>query len=95
MAKKIQDFTRTRAELTDRWNAINADIQKLAALDQEKLILNTQARKILKFYLDRFKDLAAGPTAPKTIKEADRLLESLRYLVKVLLKMSKKKRSLR
>jgi hypothetical protein len=91
---KIKDLSKTRVALTERWDAINRDIQHLALLDQEKKLLNLQARKILTDYLDRFKELAASPAEPKVYRELARLLDSLEYLIKILSKRGKKKRPL-
>jgi hypothetical protein len=94
MPKEKDALTQIKGVFVKQWEAINRDIQKLNELDDEKLLLNIQARKILGYYLDKFKELSLLPLDKKNIREISRLLDSLKYLVKVLLKLGKKKRPL-
>ncbi len=94
MKKKTDDLTKVKAILTKRWETINKKIAKVKVLDNEKMLLNIHARKVLGAYLDRFNELCHAPAIPKTYMELARTLDAMDYFVKTLLKLGKKKRPL-
>ena len=78
--------------IVQKWNKNNKAIKKLVELDEKTFILGRPARFILQEYLDRYGTLAKDANNPKALKELATLLDSLEYLLKILKKLSKKKR---
>lgn len=96
MAKQLskeETLAKIKAVLLKKWEKINAELQRIKQLDEQKLLLNTSARIIITYYLDKFKELAGNPPTKQNIKEIVALLNSLEYLNKVLFKIAKKKRA--
>lgn len=91
MTKEEKALKKVKALLTKHWESNDKILKRVVKSDKSTQVLNTPARKILKTYLDRFTKLAGSPTEVKTLKELDVLLDSLEYLMKVLLKIAKKK----
>lgn len=88
-AKKL---LKVQTLIKKHWDKNNQAIKKIVELDERTLILNRPARLILQAYLDRFKTLSNDSTNPKVLKELATLLDSLEYLTKVLIKLSKIKK---
>lgn len=78
--------------IVEKWHKNNRAIKKLVELDEKTFILGRPARFILQEYLDRYGTLAKDSRNPKALKELATLLDSLEYLLKILKKLSKKKR---
>lgn len=77
--------------LAEKWRKAQALFDRIEPINKQTLLLDTSIRDILQIYLNKFGKLAEQPPEDAPLRELDNLLDSLEYLLKVILEKGKRK----